>query len=35
MSDLWNYRVVRFIIENTVEERILRLQKKKELVFEG
>ncbi|AEE27792.1 unnamed protein product [Arabidopsis thaliana] len=28
-------RVVRFIIENTVEERILRLQKKKELVFEG
>ncbi|CAH2038875.1 unnamed protein product [Thlaspi arvense] len=28
-------RVVRFIIENTVEERILKLQKKKELVFEG
>ncbi|XP_010484700.1 PREDICTED: DNA repair protein RAD16-like isoform X2 [Camelina sativa] len=28
-------RIVRFIIENTVEERILRLQKKKELVFEG
>ncbi|KAK9155666.1 hypothetical protein Sjap_003146 [Stephania japonica] len=28
-------RIVRFIIENTVEERILRLQEKKELVFEG
>ncbi|XP_010522352.1 PREDICTED: DNA repair protein RAD16 isoform X2 [Tarenaya hassleriana] len=28
-------RIVRFVIENTVEERILRLQKKKELVFEG
>ncbi|KAL1209582.1 Helicase-like transcription factor CHR28 [Cardamine amara subsp. amara] len=28
-------RIVRFIIENTVEERILSLQKKKELVFEG
>ncbi|CAA7054102.1 unnamed protein product [Microthlaspi erraticum] len=28
-------RVVRFIIENTVEERILKLQEKKELVFEG
>ncbi|CAN7134704.1 unnamed protein product [Brassica rapa subsp. narinosa] len=28
-------RVVRFIIENTVEEKILKLQKKKELVFEG
>ncbi|PKA46702.1 Putative SWI/SNF-related matrix-associated actin-dependent regulator of chromatin subfamily A member 3-like 2 [Apostasia shenzhenica] len=28
-------RTVRFIIENTVEERILRLQEKKELVFEG
>lgn len=26
---------MRFIIENTVEERILRLQQKKELVFEG
>uniref|UniRef100_A0A1J3CFL8 ATP-dependent helicase rhp16 n=1 Tax=Noccaea caerulescens TaxID=107243 RepID=A0A1J3CFL8_NOCCA len=28
-------RIVRFIIENTVEERILKLQEKKELVFEG
>ncbi|KAL0697319.1 hypothetical protein Bca4012_053441 [Brassica carinata] len=28
-------RVVRFIIENTVEEKILKLQNKKELVFEG
>ncbi|CAL1407082.1 unnamed protein product [Linum trigynum] len=28
-------RIVRFIIENTVEERILQLQEKKELVFEG
>ncbi|CAN1843606.1 ATP-dependent helicase rhp16 [Linum perenne] len=28
-------RIVRFIIENTVEERILQLQQKKELVFEG
>ncbi|XP_021893748.1 DNA repair protein RAD16-like [Carica papaya] len=28
-------RVVRFVIENTVEERILKLQEKKELVFEG
>lgn len=28
-------RIVRFIIENTIEERILRLQEKKELVFEG
>eukprot|EP00268_Persea_americana_P016783 TRINITY_DN17990_c2_g1_i1.p1 TRINITY_DN17990_c2_g1~~TRINITY_DN17990_c2_g1_i1.p1 ORF type:complete len:944 (+),score=189.89 TRINITY_DN17990_c2_g1_i1:195-2834(+) len=28
-------RITRFIIENTVEERILRLQEKKELVFEG
>ncbi|KAL1298889.1 hypothetical protein HN51_043172 [Arachis hypogaea] len=28
-------RIVRFIIENTVEERILNLQQKKELVFEG
>ncbi|XP_057792639.1 LOW QUALITY PROTEIN: DNA repair protein RAD16-like [Salvia miltiorrhiza] len=28
-------RIVRFIIENTVEERILKLQDKKELVFEG
>ncbi|ESQ36413.1 hypothetical protein EUTSA_v10006803mg [Eutrema salsugineum] len=28
-------RIVRFVIENTVEERILKLQQKKELVFEG
>ncbi|GFY97509.1 helicase protein with RING/U-box domain-containing protein [Actinidia rufa] len=28
-------RIVRFVIENTVEERILKLQEKKELVFEG
>ncbi|XP_021856387.1 DNA repair protein RAD16 isoform X1 [Spinacia oleracea] len=28
-------RIVRFLIENTVEERILKLQEKKELVFEG
>ncbi|XP_051151809.1 DNA repair protein RAD16 isoform X2 [Andrographis paniculata] len=28
-------RVVRFIIEDTIEERILKLQEKKELVFEG
>eukprot|EP00249_Psilotum_nudum_P024950 c29330_g1_i2 orf=639-3632(-) len=28
-------RVVRFVIENTIEERILRLQEKKQLVFEG
>lgn len=28
-------RIVRFIIENTIEERILKLQEKKELVFEG
>ncbi|CAH8283008.1 unnamed protein product [Eruca vesicaria subsp. sativa] len=28
-------RVVRFIIENTVEEKILKLQNKKDLVFEG
>ncbi|XP_050206991.1 DNA repair protein RAD16 [Mercurialis annua] len=28
-------RIVRFVIENTIEERILRLQDKKELVFEG
>ncbi|PWA62436.1 helicase protein with RING/U-box domain-containing protein [Artemisia annua] len=28
-------RVVRFVIENTVEERILNLQEKKKLVFEG
>nr|GFB39297.1 DNA repair protein RAD16 isoform X1 [Tanacetum cinerariifolium] len=27
--------VVRFVIENTVEERILNLQEKKKLVFEG
>lgn len=30
-----NRRIVRFVIENTVEERILQLQEKKELVFEG
>ncbi|CAN4097499.1 unnamed protein product [Withania somnifera] len=28
-------RIVRFVIENTIEERILKLQGKKELVFEG
>lgn len=28
-------RAVRFVIEDTIEERILKLQKKKELVFEG
>ncbi|KAI3457330.1 hypothetical protein Pfo_013993 [Paulownia fortunei] len=28
-------RIVRFIIENSIEERILKLQEKKELVFEG
>jgi len=28
-------RAVRFVVRNTVEERILRLQEKKRLVFEG
>uniref|UniRef100_A0A5B7BR46 Putative DNA repair protein RAD16 n=1 Tax=Davidia involucrata TaxID=16924 RepID=A0A5B7BR46_DAVIN len=28
-------RIVRFVIEKTIEERILKLQEKKELVFEG
>ncbi|KAH9744809.1 Helicase protein with RING/U-box domain-containing protein [Citrus sinensis] len=28
-------RIVRFLIENTIEERILKLQEKKKLVFEG
>lgn len=28
-------RIVKFIIENTVEERILKLQKDKELLFDG
>ncbi|KAK7261114.1 hypothetical protein RIF29_27418 [Crotalaria pallida] len=28
-------RIVRFVIENTIEERILQLQEKKELVFDG
>ncbi|MCD7464365.1 hypothetical protein HAX54_052579 [Datura stramonium] len=28
-------RIVRFVIENTIEEKILKLQEKKELVFEG
>ncbi|KAJ8764644.1 hypothetical protein K2173_006726 [Erythroxylum novogranatense] len=28
-------RIVRFVIENTVEEKILQLQEKKEVVFEG
>jgi hypothetical protein len=32
---LYIYRIVRFVIENTIEERILKLQEKKELVFEG
>lgn len=32
---LYICRIVRFIIENTIEERILQLQEKKELVFEG
>jgi DNA repair protein RAD16 len=27
-------RIVRFVIENTIEERILKLQEKKELMFE-
>jgi hypothetical protein len=27
--------VTRFVIENTIEERILKLQEKKQLVFEG
>lgn len=37
VSDCWLtiLRITRFVIENTVEERILRLQEKKELVFEG
>ena len=29
------YRIVRFFIEDTIEERILKLQEKKELMFEG
>lgn len=29
------FRVTRFVIENTIEERILKLQEKKQLVFEG
>ncbi|KAK1261023.1 hypothetical protein QJS04_geneDACA023447 [Acorus gramineus] len=28
-------RIIKFVIEGTIEERILRLQKKKELVFQG
>ena len=28
-------RTVRFVISGTIEERILKLQKKKEMVFEG
>ncbi|XP_015877766.1 ATP-dependent helicase rhp16 isoform X2 [Ziziphus jujuba] len=28
-------RIVRFVIENTIEERILKLQEKKDLMFEG
>ncbi|PHT76110.1 hypothetical protein T459_19632 [Capsicum annuum] len=28
-------RIVRFVIENTIEERILNMQEKKEVVFEG
>ncbi|KAM1373317.1 hypothetical protein ACFX2I_024033 [Malus domestica] len=28
-------RIMRFVIENTIEDRILKLQEKKELVFEG
>ncbi|XP_060189935.1 DNA repair protein RAD16-like [Lycium barbarum] len=28
-------RIVRFVIENTIEEKILKLQEKKDLVFEG
>ncbi|KAG5606827.1 hypothetical protein H5410_028319 [Solanum commersonii] len=28
-------RIVRFVIENTIEERILELQEKKQLLFEG
>lgn len=29
------HRVTRFVIENSIEERILKLQEKKSLVFEG
>lgn len=32
---IFMYRIMRFVIENTIEERILKLQEKKELVFEG
>ncbi|KAF1859444.1 hypothetical protein Lal_00010028 [Lupinus albus] len=28
-------RIVRFVIENTIEERLLKLQEKREVVFEG
>jgi len=28
-------RVTRFVIENTIEEHILELQEKKQLIFEG
>lgn len=40
LMEVWHcfvslYRIVRFVIENTIEERILKLQEKKELVFEG
>ncbi|GAQ92623.1 hypothetical protein KFL_010740030 [Klebsormidium nitens] len=28
-------QVTRFVIENTIEERILKLQEKKQLVFDG
>ncbi|KAL8144666.1 hypothetical protein AgCh_003021 [Apium graveolens] len=31
----WLYMVVRFITEGTIEERILKVQEEKELVFEG
>ena len=32
---LWYGRSTRFVIKDTVEERILQLQEKKQLVFEG
>jgi len=38
ITRLGQYRPIfatRFIIENTIEERILRLQEKKKLVFDG
>ena len=36
VEGLWNQpiKVVRMVVENTIEDRILRLQEKKRLVFE-